>query len=237
MTASIARYLNVQQAFFPSFTADGKHIAFLANITGVPQVWRVTESTEASVVHWPEQLTWGADRVMGVWASPSPGDNRLLYTRDTGGNENAQLFLLSPDTGEELNLSAGYERAMHLFGAWSPDGKQILFAANRRDPRLFDLYVQPLDGDARVVWQQDQPGFFYHQVFSPDGHRAAVVRAESSFRHTLWEIDPATGEAHDRTHDGDDARYEAVWYSSDGRSLLVNTDVGSDFLYVARLDL
>ena len=237
MTNAIARYLNVQQAFFPGFSADGKHIVFLANITGVPQVWRVTEATDASVVHWPEQLTWGADRVMGVWPSPGTGDNRLLYTRDTGGDENAQLFLLSPDTGEEINLSAGYERSMHLFGTWSQDGSRILFAANRREPRLFDLYLQPLDGAARIVWQQDQPGFFYHQVLSPDGRSAAVVRAESSFRHTLWEIDLDTGDARERTHEGDDARYEAVWYTPDGHSLLVNTDVGSDFLYVARLDL
>ncbi len=35
---------------------------------------------------------------------------------------------------------------MHIPGEWSADGSRLLFAANRRHPDLFDLYVQPLDG-------------------------------------------------------------------------------------------
>ena len=37
----IARYLNVQTAYSPAFTSDGEYLVFIADITGIPQVWRV----------------------------------------------------------------------------------------------------------------------------------------------------------------------------------------------------
>src|SRR5512136_3179139 len=107
MTYAIAQYLNVRQAFHPAFSADGKHLAFLTNITGDPQVWQIALGDRA-VIPWPDQLTFETDRVMGVWSSPAPADTRLIYARDTGGNENAQLFLLSA-TGVVTPLTAGHE--------------------------------------------------------------------------------------------------------------------------------
>jgi len=234
---SISRYLNVRQAFFPSFASNGQWMAFLTNITGVPQVWRVTLRPKQDGPAWPDQLTFEADRVMGVWCSPAPGDDRLIYARDVGGNEKAQLFLLSPDDAMETSLTAGHEDAMHLFGEWSSDGRQILFAANRRNPGLFDLYLQPLDGEARLVWEHDQPGYLINLTFSPDGQRAAATRMSSSFHHDLLEIDLTTGSARKITPSEEIARYDNVFYAPDGRSLLVNTDLGDDFLHIARLDL
>ncbi len=81
MTYPISRYLNVQQAYGPSFAADGRRIAFLSNITGVPQVWQVAVGSASGEIVWPDQLTFEADRVMGVWCSPVPGDGRLIYAR------------------------------------------------------------------------------------------------------------------------------------------------------------
>ena len=234
---SISRYLNVREAYFPSFTADGDGLAFLSNITGVPEIWRVNLADGEEKPTWPDQLTFDAERVMGVWYSPMPGDNRLIYARDTRGNENAQLFLLFTDTFREILLTAGYEHAMHIFGQWSAASDQILFAANRRDPDLFDLYLQPLQGEAVMVWQNDEPGGLLNLKFSPDNQRAIACRASSHFHHDLFEIDFATGTPRQINASSENARYDAVCYAANGRSLFVNTDLSSEFLYVARLDL
>jgi Tol biopolymer transport system component len=42
-TNDFARYLNIRSAYAPSFAPRGDAIAFLTNITGVPQVWQVPE--------------------------------------------------------------------------------------------------------------------------------------------------------------------------------------------------
>jgi dipeptidyl aminopeptidase/acylaminoacyl peptidase len=175
--------------------------------------------------------------VISAEFSPAPGDGRLLYARDVGGNENAQLFVLSADGASEACLTVGYEGAMHIPGRWSADGRRFLFAANRRDPALFDLYVQPLEGGACLAWQNDRPGYLANAAFSPDGQRAIATRMSSSFHHDLFEIDLAVGAARRLSPADGDVRYVASHYAPDGCSLFLLTDLDSDTLYIAHLDL
>ncbi|MBN1246326.1 MAG: S9 family peptidase [Anaerolineae bacterium] len=255
----IERYLNIRQAYSPAFAPDGKSLAFLSTITGLPQVWSVPLPEDDAhgpcqdVVPWPEQLTFTNDRVSEIAYAPDGKGQRtgsepprLLYAEDVGGSERHQLFLLDPEHARSLHLTAGYEEAMHLFGSWSDDGTQICFAANRRDPAIFDLYVQPMDGmevgAARLVWENDARGYLRLLAFSPsDGGcrrgRIIAARTAGSFDHTLLEIDVASGEARALLATGEPARFSGMRYAPEGDSLYLITDIDSDFLYVAQLDL
>ncbi len=239
----IVRYLNVRRAYAPSFAPDGQRLAFLTDITGVPQVWQVALPRPLEGPRWPDQLTFGRERVGGVHFSPT--DDLLIFTRDVGGDERMQLFSLGGD-GEERCLTEGYAQVRHAFGAWARDGGAFLFAANRRDPRLFDLYRQTLEGEAELVWRNEVPGYLASPVFAPDGRRAAVVRQESSFNHRLFEVDLTTGEARPLFRGRGEAagaawegwtRFRAVAYAPEGDALFVLTDYEADFLYLARLEL
>ncbi len=240
-STSIARYLNVRQAYAPTISGDGQRLAFLTDITGMPQVWQVPLTGKPGTILWPEQLTFETDRVMRAQFSPVK-DGRLLYTRDIGGNEKQQLFLLSADGSPDVNLTRGFEDVTHAFGAWAKDGGAVYFAANRRNPALFDFYKQPLDeaaadGGATLVWQNDAPGYLFNVDIAPDGRRAVVVRTSSSFSHTLLEINLTNGTARQLLASEEPARFTAAHYSSEGRSLYLITDLDADFLYIARLDL
>lgn len=233
MPHSIARFLSIGQAYIPNLTSEGQSLVFLSTLTGLPQVWRV-DLPDGDKPLWPDQLTFGADRVQGVWLAPS-FEQKLVYARDEGGNENAQLFLLDPTTGEEVALTEGFGEAMHSFGVWSMDGSRFLFAANRRAPGLFDLYQQPLHGPAALIWQNDEPGYLQEPRFSPDLGRVVFARVQSSSRSELFEVDLSSGSA--RSLASEAARYSPVAYTNGGRALVVQTDVGADFLYLARLEL
>jgi hypothetical protein len=63
---------------------------------------------------------------------------------------------------------------MHLFGRWSPDGHGICFAANRRDPGRFDLYVQAIGSDAGQNPARDVSVRFL--VFDDEGHGVVKLR-------------------------------------------------------------
>ncbi len=236
MTYPISQYLNVRMAYGPSIRSDGLALAFLSNIVGLPQVWQTPLDPDVRYPLWPDQRTFTNERIQGVSFSPALGDKRLIYSCDTGGNENAQLFLLERD-GSESGLTVGFEHVMHMFSNWSPDGSQIVFGANRRDPGLFDLYLQPLDGEAELVWQNDVPGYLIMAEFAPGLDRLVVTRTVSSFQSDMFEIDFGSGEARQLTLTDTTARYYHPHYSDDGRSLYLLTDFETDFMQLARLDL
>jgi dipeptidyl aminopeptidase/acylaminoacyl peptidase len=250
MSWSIDRYLNVRQAYAPNFSSDGKSLAFLANITGVPQVWEVPIGLDKNAILWPDQLTFGDDRVSEVAYAPADGDptlsRSLIYTCDVGGNEQHQIYLLDVERAVVTPLTEGYAHAMHLFGRWSPDGHGICFAANRRDPGRFDLYVQAIGSDAgqnpgrdaaTLVWENDERGYLIVHAFAPAGDCVVASLMRSSFDHTLMEFELETGQMRKLLVRDEPVRYMDACYAPDGKSLYLITDLDSDFLYIARLDL
>ena len=65
---TIDRYLNIRSALAPTFSPDGRFVAFLTNITGVSQLWQVP--VEGG---WPTQLTFTSESVRMV--SSNPGED------------------------------------------------------------------------------------------------------------------------------------------------------------------
>jgi dipeptidyl aminopeptidase/acylaminoacyl peptidase len=235
----ISRYLNIRQAAAPSWSSDSHNIAFLANVTGTPQVWRVRPQPLGSLPPWPSQLTYDADRVLAVQCSPAPGDGRILYAADSGGNENAHLWLQNPD-GSEACLTQGHEKAMHNPGHWSPDGRMLTYSANRDDPGRFGLYLQDMQdptSEARLIWASSEPGYLREMVLSPDGKSIAVVRVKSSFSHDLVLVDIESGAPRTLHASEELTTYGDISFSADGRWLWLLADAGADFVYIARLGL
>ena len=64
---------------------------------------------------------------------------KLLYRADGEGylkDEHSQLFLLSAEGGSPRQLTSGpYD---HAAPVWTPDGKALLFSANRRPDGEYD---------------------------------------------------------------------------------------------------
>jgi dipeptidyl aminopeptidase/acylaminoacyl peptidase len=230
----ISRYLNIHSAYLPSHFSDNRHVAFISDITGIPQAWKV--KTEFDGVYWPKQLTFETERVQWLTCSPVESDDRLIFSRDVGGNEKAQIYLIQDD-GSEVCLTEGNSDAIHLPGEWSQDGRSILFAANRRIPSIFDAYVKHLDGEVELLWENDQPGYLRDLSFSPDDGKVLCSRSQSSFSHQLFEIDITGKKARKISPTEDEARYLAPCYAADGESIYLATDVDSDFLYLANVDL
>jgi dipeptidyl aminopeptidase/acylaminoacyl peptidase len=232
-----ARYLRIRAAYAPTFSPDGRRLAFLTDITGVPQVWEVR--ADGGPPSWPEQLTFRDERVSSAHYSPTGEPDLLVYGSDVGGNEKTQLFLLS-GSGEaraERDLT-GSPDAIHYFGAFSPanSGSRIAYTATRRNGTDFDVFVQDLpDGEPEVIWEVSG----YHTVsdWSPDGSFLVVSRHHSNLNNDLYRVDLATGEAALLTPHEGDARFSGARVAPDGASLYLTTDRDGDFARLARLDL
>lgn len=229
MAYDIERYLNIRSAHTPSVTHDGDQLAFLLNSTGVPQVWTV-----AGPQKWPQQRTFFEERV--TFVSSSPERNELIFGKDEGGNERAQLFLLDLDTGEIDGLT-GMPEAKHRWGGWSHDGDRFAFASNRRDEAVFDIYVQSRTArgdEATMVYEGD--GWLSVAGWSPSDDRLIVHEARASFDHDLHVLDLETGSLTSLTDHPDDHRYASPSWGPNGRYIYLVTDEDVDTLELARID-
>src|SRR5712691_3938021 len=220
--------LLVRSAYAGRFDASGRHLAFVADLGGVPQAWGVAEK------RWPELLLAPPDRVQTL--HPGPRSGQLIVGADLGGNEHTQL-LYSQEPGDPWRaLTLNLER-IHSFGGFSSDGATICFAANTRTPRWFDIYLLDLaTGETRCVLQHDSTN--HAGPFSPDGCWLIVVRSFSTTRDELWLVD-ITGAGKPRllTKPNEEAVYERPEWSPDGRSIYALSDAGRDLAAPARLDV
>ena len=228
MPYEFARYLKIRAAYGATWSPDGRQVAFLTDITGVPQAWEVP--VEGG---WPEQLTFYEERVSSVRYSPK--EKRLVFSMDVGGNERTQLFLLGDSEERELTQAPD---AIHYFGGFSPDGERIAYTATRRNGTDFDLFVQDLGSEARgprMVWETTG----YHTIsdWGPGGSSLVVSRHYSNLNNDLYKLDLASGEVTLLTPHEGDARFVGARVTPDGKNVFLATDRDGDFMRLGRLDL
>lgn len=222
-----ARYLNVRSAYAPAWLAGGERLAFLTDITGTPQVWAV-DATGG----WADQLTFFQDKVWTLDAAPD--GRQLICTRDIGGNERYQLFLVSASGTEARRLTQNDE-AIHHFGGWSHDGQRIAYVSNARSGTHFDAYVQPADGGApEMVFQGD--GNYRVLTWSSDGAYLVLSLELSSAHQVLYLLDLASGEVRALTPEDEPVSNHHVRWAADG-TLYLLTDRDREFTGLARLDV
>jgi len=226
MSDGVARYISIDSTDTPTFTRDGD-LAFLADTTGTPQVYRLSAPGE-----WPERLTAHDERVSFVDASPSRAE--LMFGMDEGSNERDQLYRYDLETGEELQLTDQPD-AKHLWGGWGPDGDQFAFAANRRQGDTFDVYVQDRDADAADLVWEGPGGFVGVAAWHPDGDALVLQEANSSADQVLYWLDIESGTVERVTDAGEQARYHHVNFGPGGELYAV-TDYGAETAYIGRID-
>ncbi len=226
-TFDFERYLNIRSAYHPAWLISGKSVAFLTDITGTPQIWAVDKSGG-----WPDQLTFFQDKVWSL--STSPTGEQLVCTRDIGGNERYQLFLVSPD-GCQISRLTQDDQAIHHFGCWSHDGRKIAYVSNGRNGIHFDVYVRSLDEETPQMHYQSD-GNYRVGCWSPDDDQLILGHEISSAQQKLMLLDLKSGDIRQLTPAGSPASYQQVHWPVKNNVYLLS-DQGRDNMGLARLDV
>ena len=122
----------VGRCWSPSFSPDGRELAFVSDLSGSPQVWRIALSGG-----FPEAVTAFDEQVNAVlW---SPAGNWLAVESAPGGGLNAQIDLVRPYGGERRRLTRGQETNNWL-NVWTKDGRCLLISSNMDQPDSMDSF-------------------------------------------------------------------------------------------------
>ena len=214
-------YTLIDVAASPGFSVDGTTLFHLRG-SGLQQVWTLDLATGES-----RRLTDHDEKV--ALLRRAPGDDRLIYGIDAGGDERQQLWLLAD--GECRVLTSAPE-VIHGFGAWSKDGARFSLTANDRDPAHYDILLQDLATGARQRLHEGR-----HEMtagpFHADGSKLVAIeeRATTDQRPFVLGVDGAVT----LVPLARPGRFSALRW--DGDSLLGLTDAhGGDLAWLCRID-
>jgi Tol biopolymer transport system component len=127
----------------PSWSPDGKRLAFTSDRTGSNEVY--TSSPNGSMLR---QLTFtpGFDGA----ANWSPDSRMLVF--DTERDGNGEIYTMRADGSHPVNVTRN--PATELVSGWSPDGRKLAFSSNRdasdEHPDNFEVYTMRADGRRQV---------------------------------------------------------------------------------------
>jgi dipeptidyl aminopeptidase/acylaminoacyl peptidase len=224
---TVSLMAKIGNASSPSFSPDGRRLAFVSNLGGLPQLWTVDAAGG-----YPELLTAFDDPVGFVeW---SPDGAWLAFTVAPGGGMNEQVYLVHPDGTGLKRLTEGGKETNRL-GGWSRDGKLLALGSNRRSGAAIDAYLFDVDaGSARLVTENRGIGGF--SDLTRDKRFALLDRLVNRGDNNLYLVELATGRETLLTpHDGTGSFFGE--FAPDGRTVYLAADKGRDRRAFARIRL
>ncbi|HUI01819.1 MAG TPA: S9 family peptidase [Nitrososphaerales archaeon] len=226
---SLRRYLSIKSAYSPEFSPDGERLAYLSDLTGVPQVWMAGVSGDPS----PQQITVGDERIGFVsYASKS---ETMAVGVDQGGSERFQIHIIR-GWGSELAKLTDEPKVIHNWGDWSPDETKVSFSSNARNQEFFDIYVQGVsERSPELVYRYD--GNAYPVAWAPDGSKLIFEVTHTPFDHDLFLLDLGDRQADLLTPHSGEASYYSATFDASGERIYCVTDKDREFSAVARIDV
>jgi dipeptidyl aminopeptidase/acylaminoacyl peptidase len=227
LESTVRRMARIGFCYSPTFSPDGLHLAFISDLSGLPQVWTVPAAGG-----WPTLVTGLDDQITAVqW---SPDGHWLAFSLAPGGGLNRQIFLCRPGGSDIRQLSEG-GKDNNWLGRWSADGR-LAVASSRRDPEAMDAYLVDPAANAWTLAGRNQ-GIGELEDVSRDGRLAVLYRMVSRSDDNLYLLDlERESETLLTPHEGP-GHFGNGRFAPDGRTIYLLSNHEREMLAFARIQL
>jgi dipeptidyl aminopeptidase/acylaminoacyl peptidase len=220
-----------------TWSPDGKSIAFISNMSGRNNLWLVPAEGG-----WPVQLTVSDQRQTApAW---SPDGKWIAYQSDYDGDEQWDIFLVSPKTGKVVNLTQTREIA-ELNPRWSPDGRYLAYEVKPKTSAAYeiDIYDTVRREVKHLTTNTPQDKSNSNPIWSKEG--AYIVYTQEHAKGTdsnIFIADVATGKSTLLTPHEGEQRYEANDFAlmagmKDAETVLVTSNAGNGYANIGLLNV
>jgi len=221
---TIEKLYMTRQVGRPTWSPDGKSIAFVSNMSGRNNLWLVPAGGG-----WPTQLTISDQRQSApAW---SPDGKWIAYQSDYDGDEQWDIFLVSPKTGKVVNLTQTRDIA-ESDPTWSPDGRYLAYTVKPKTSAAheIDVYDMLMREVKHVTSGTPQDKGNSGPTWSHDGKFIVYTQAQAKGTDAnIFIADVATGKSTLLTpHEGEQL-YDATDISPDGKHVLFTSNAANGY--------
>ncbi len=229
---TIEKLYMTRQVGGATWSPDGKTVAFISNLSGRNNLWLVP-----SEGGWPTQLTVSDQRQTSpTW---SPDGKWIAYTSDYDGDEQWDIFLASPKTGQVVNLTNTREISEEN-PVWSPDGRYLAYTVKPKNSSVFeiDVYDTVLRDLKHLTAGTAKDRMNVDPVWSADGKFIFYTQEQSKGTDSnIFVVDVASAESTLLTPHPGEKTYSATGISPDGKQLLITSNAGNGYDNAALLEV
>jgi len=229
---SIAKIYTTRQIGGSSWSPDGTQVAVITNISGRANVWVVPAKGG-----WPKQLTVSDQRQIDPrW---SPDGKWIAFSSDYGGNEQWDIFLVSPRNGAAVNLTNTPD-VSEQDARWSRHSRKLAFGFKPKDAAAYEIQV--IDVATRKISSitQGTPAGLDNSepIWSRDGKQIVYTRGDSGGHSSdVYLADIASGHTVKLTEHAGDKLFQATDWSPDGKSILLTSNAVNGSLNIGLLTI
>jgi dipeptidyl aminopeptidase/acylaminoacyl peptidase len=227
---AVSRYRNWNFACFAGWAPSGN---------GMIVVSRVGEINQVHFVPAPRaqlrQLTFLNEPVTSVAVCPDPLRRMLLFTKDSGGDENFQIYSLRLDSAAPVRITDGKWQNEGI--VWSNAGDRFAFQSNRCNGVDFDIYVYDTGKPALTRPVLARTGSWSVADWSPGDSLLLVSHYLSRTASYLYVCDWRTGECTPLHDTLDTVSQEVGAWGPGGRGIFLTSDKATDFRSLRYFDL
>jgi dipeptidyl aminopeptidase/acylaminoacyl peptidase len=215
-----------------AWSPDGKTIAFISNISGRNNLWLVPAAGG-----WPTQLTVSDQRQSRpAW---SPNGKWIAYMSDYDGDEQWDIFLVSPKTGQVVNVTNTREIAEED-PTWSPDGRYLAYMVKPKTSSVFEIDVLDtiLHQVKHITTETPADKMNVRPIWSRDGKWIAYTQEQAKGTDSnIYITEVETGKSTLLTQHGKEEIYKAGDFAPDGGSLLITSNASNGYENAGILDI
>jgi dipeptidyl aminopeptidase/acylaminoacyl peptidase len=225
---TIEKLYMTRQVGRATWSPDGKSVAFISNMSGRNNLWLVPAEGG-----WPVQLTVGDQRQTSPeW---SPDGKWIAYQSDYDGDEQWDIFLVSPKTGKVVNLTSTREIA-EMNPTWSPDGRYLAYEVKPKTSAAYeiDVYDMVMREVKHLTTGTPQDKGNSDPIWSKDGKYIVYTQEQAKGTDSnIFLADVATGKSTLLTPHEGEQRYQANDFSragvDDAETVLVTSNAGNGY--------
>jgi len=223
-----ARSLTIEKLYMTrqigraTWSPDGKTVAFISNMSGRNNIWVVSADGG-----WPVQLTISDQRQTApAW---SPDGNWIAYQSDNDGDEQWDIFLVSPKTGKVVNLTQTREIA-ESNPTWSADGRFLAYEVKPKTSAAseIDVYDTVLRELKHITSNTPQDKSNTNPIWSKDGKYIVYTQEQAKGTDSnIFIADVATGKSTLLTPHAGELQFSASDVSPDGKQVLLTSNAAN----------